>query len=143
MIERDFSWTLTRWRDAGGQALPVAPVGAVTALRLRDRANGEEVIDPGHYRLEVDSQRPILRPGGHCLPVIPPGGVAEVSFTAGYSQTWGGLPSDLGHAATLLSAHYYENRNETGGADQSMPFGVNSLIERYRTVRIFGGGAAR
>ncbi len=142
LIERDFSWTLTRWRDATGQALPVAPVTAITALVLRDRADGEELINPGQYRLEIDAQRPVLRPSGTFLPGIPPGGVAEVSFTAGYSQTWGGLPSDLGHAVTLLAAHYYENRNESRAGDQVMPFGVHSLIERYRTVRLFGGGAA-
>ncbi|KRS12045.1 gene transfer agent protein [Roseovarius atlanticus] len=142
LIERDFSWTLTRWRDAGGQALPVAPVSAVNALSLRNRAEDQELIDPASYRLELDAQRPVLRPRSSRLPAIPNGGVAEISFTAGYSQTWGGLPSDLGHAVTLLAAHYYENRNESGAGDRAMPFGVHSLIERYRTVRIFGGGAA-
>lgn len=142
LIERVFSWTLTRWRDLMGQPLPVAPVTSVTSLALRDRAEEEELIDPSRYRLELDAQRPVLRPGGACLPAIPAGGVAEIGFTAGYSQTWGGLPSDLGHAVTLLAAHYYENRNESGADERGMPFGVNSLIERYRTVRLFGGGAA-
>ncbi|MGK7652583.1 head-tail connector protein [Roseovarius sp. B08] len=143
LIERDFSWSLTRWRDACGQVLPVAPISAITALRLRDRAEEPELIDPAHYRLEADAQRPVLRPIAGRLPTIPYGGVAEIGFAAGYAPDWAGLPSDLGHAVTLLAAHYYENRNETGARDQVMPFGVHSLIERYRTVRIFGGGAAR
>ena len=143
LIERAFSWTLTRWRNPEGQPLPVAPVTAITSLVLRDRADEEELIDPSHYRLEPDTQRPVLRPSGTCLPAIPAGGVAEVGFNAGYSQTWGGLPSDLAHAVTLLAAHYYENRNVSGAGDHAMPFGVNSLIERYRNIRIFGGGGAR
>lgn len=144
LIERDFSWTLTRWRDDTGQVLPVAPVGAVTLLRLRDPAEeGEETIDPGLYRLEVDAQRPVLRPTGSRLPRIPHGGIVEIGFAAGYSQTWGGLPSDLAHAVTLLAAHYYEHRNETGARGGAMPFGVNSLIERYCTVRLLGGGGAQ
>lgn len=143
LIERDFSWTVTGWRDVTGQALPVAPVSAFTSLLLRDPADEEELIDPSYFRLELDAHRPILRPAGSRLPIIPSGGVAEVGFTAGYSQTWGGLPSDLGHAVTLLAAHYYENRNESGAGEQVMPFGVHSLIERYRTVRLFGGGATR
>ena len=32
LIERDFSWTLTAWRDETGQALPVAPVTALEEL---------------------------------------------------------------------------------------------------------------
>lgn len=140
LVERAFSWTLTRWRDPSGQPLPVAPVVGVTSLILRDRADDEELIDPALYRLEADAQRPVLRPSGTSLPSIPAGGVAEIGFNAGYSQDWGGLPSDLGHAVTLLATHYYENRDVSGGSDRAMPFGVNSLIERYRTVRLFGGG---
>lgn len=140
LIERAFSWTLTRWRDTEGQALPVAPVTEISSLLLRDRADEEEVIDPSHYRLERDAQRPVLRPAGTCLPSIPAGGVAEIAFVAGYSITWGGLPADLCQAVVLLAAHYYENRDATRLGDTNMPFGVTSLIERYRTVRLFAGG---
>jgi len=41
----------------------------------------------------------------------------------------------------LLAAHYYEYRDETALGEGCMPFGVSSLIERYRTVRLFAGGA--
>ena len=142
LIERSFSWTLSVWRDVSGQALPVAPIAAVTSLTLRDRADEEEVVDPAHYRLELDMQRPMLRPVGAVLPVIPVGGTAEIGFVAGLASDWAGLPADLGHAVLLLAAHYYENRNETALGGGCMPFGVTSLIERYRVVRLFGGGAS-
>lgn len=140
LIVRSFSWTLTIWRDATGQALPVAPVTAITRLTLRNRADEEEVISPDHYRLERDIQRPILRPAGTVLPLVPQGGTAEVQFDAGMAESWGGLPADLGQAVLLLAAHYYEFRQETAQGNSTMPFGVGSLIERYRTVRLFGGG---
>lgn len=140
LIERALSWTLTRWRDETGQALPVAPVNRVLSLKLRNRAEDEEVIDPMAYRLEADSQRPVLRPEGGCLPVVPMGGVAEITFEAGYSSDWIGLPSDLGHAVILLAAYYYENRDASQAAGTSMPHAVTSLIERYRTVRLLAGG---
>jgi uncharacterized phiE125 gp8 family phage protein len=41
----------------------------------------------------------------------------------------------------MLAAHYYEYRHEMGLSGGCMPFGVSSLIERYRTVRLLGGGA--
>ena len=143
LIERSFSWTLTLWRDVDGQTLPVAPIRAITSLTLRNRADEEEVVDPGHYRLEPDSQRPLIRPSGAVLPAIPLGGTAEIGFVAGMAADWAGLPADLGQAVLLLATHYYENRNETALGGGCMPFGVTSLIERYRIVRLFGGGATR
>ena len=140
LIERSFSLTLSQWRDVSGQPLPVAPVSAITQLLLRDPADEEEIIDPAHYRLEKDTHRPVLRPAGAVLPVIPLGGTIEIGFVAGLSPDWSGLAADLGHAVLLLAAHYYENRNETALGGGCMPFGVTSLIERYRTIRLFGRG---
>lgn len=141
LIVRSFSWTLTEWRDAAGQALPVAPVTAVTGITLRDPSGGDEVIDPVFYRLEQDAHRPVIRASGTLLPAIPTGGTAEITFDAGYGAAWGDLPADLAQAVLLLAAHYYEYRTETALGDGCMPFGVTSLIERYRTVRLLGGGA--
>lgn len=140
LVERAFSWTLTRWRDKAGQALPVAPVSAITGFVLRDRANEQEVIDAAYFRLEQDAQRPVMRPTGTCLPAIPPGGVADIFFVAGYAPDWSGLPADLGQAVILLAAHYYEHRHETRSGETAMPLGVAGLVERYRTVRLFAGG---
>jgi len=140
LIVRSFSWTLTAWRDASGQALPVAPVTAITRLALRGLADEEEVIAPDHYRLERDIQRPILRPAGTVLPLVPSGGTAEIAFEAGMAPDWGALPADLAQAVLLLAAHYYEYRSETTLSEGCMPFGVSSLLERYRTVRMGFGG---
>lgn len=139
LIERAFSWLLHQWRDQMGQALPVAPVTAVNELVLIDRNEAEEVVDPALYRLDADMQRPRLRPVGTLLPNVPSGGSVRIGFAAGFGAAWGDLPSDLGQAVLLLAAHYYEYRHETSLGDGCMPFGVTSLIERYRTVRIFAG----
>lgn len=142
LIARSFSWTVAQWRDPAGQPLPVAPVTALTQLVLRDRMEGQEVIDPALYRLEEHVHRPVLRPKGNALPVIPTGGTAEVDFDAGLAADWGGLPADLGQAVLLLAAHYHEYRHETALGSGCMPFGVTSLIERYRNVRLFAGSGS-
>jgi len=49
------------------------------------------------------------------------------------------MPADLAQAVLMLAAHYYEFRSDTSLGQGCMPFGVTSLIERYRTVRIFAG----
>lgn len=142
LIARAFSWTVSQWRAPGGQPLPVAPVTAVTRLVLRNPAEEEEVIAPELYRLEQHVHRPVLRPRGTALPMIPAGGVAEVDFDAGMAADWGGLPADLGQAVLLLAAHYHEYRHETALGSGCMPFGVSSLIDRYRNVRILAGGGS-
>ncbi len=140
LLEREFSWVLSRWREPQGQALPVAPVAEILDLTLRDRNDETEIVPPAHYRLERDAHRPVLRPVGSFLPSIASGGMAEIVFRAGYGAVWGDLPADLAQAVLMLAAHYYEYRHEMGLSGGCMPFGVSSLIERYRTVRLLGGG---
>lgn len=137
LLERQFVWTLTSWRDPTGQSLPVAPVSAIDEIRLFTRSGAETVADPTAYRLIQDSHVPRLMPTGGVLPGISQGGMAEISFTAGYSDNWSGVPSDLAHAVLLLAAHYYEHRNALDGEGAvQLPFGVNALIESYRTLRL-------
>ncbi|MEL6684662.1 MAG: hypothetical protein AAFQ00_05180, partial [Pseudomonadota bacterium] len=73
LIEREFSWTLTAWRDARRQPLPVAPVNAVSGVTLLDMQGVETVVDAAGWYLEPDMQRPSLQPAGTCLPTLPSG----------------------------------------------------------------------
>lgn len=136
LIVRVFTWTATDWRDRAGEVLPVTPVQSVDTVTVVAADGGESIVDPAAYRLERDAQRPLLRPAGGLLPAVSSGGSLRVSLTAGMSPDWGGLPADLGQAVLLLAAHYYEYRNETALSDGCMPFGVTSLIQRYRSVRL-------
>lgn len=142
LIERSFMWSLTAWRALDQQAFPVAPVTAIAELRMLDRLAVVTVIDPSRYSLQKDDHRPKLMAAAGNLPIIPIGGSAEVIFTAGFGAAWGDLPADVTHAVMLLAAHYYEHRDVGGSGGEVMPYGVTSLIERYRTVRILGGAAS-
>ncbi len=140
LLTRSFSWTLTAWRDLAAQALPIAPVSAISSLSIVDRLGAEEVIDTAKYVLERDLHRPRLTSTGYTLPVIPVGGVAVIGFDAGFGAAWADVPADLAHAVMMLAALYYENRGTHPG-EAEMPAGVASLIARFRPVRLFGGGA--
>ncbi|MEM1128925.1 MAG: hypothetical protein AAGH83_00230 [Pseudomonadota bacterium] len=142
LFNRAFRWTIGAWRSSDRQALPVAPVTEITGINLVDRNGVASATDPETWYLEQDSQRPLLRASRACLPTIPEAGSAEVSFLAGFSADWASMPGDLAQAVLLLAAHYYEVRGEQPLNDGNMPFGVSTLIERYRTVRILGGGAS-
>ncbi len=141
LISRSFAWTLTAWRDLAAQALPVAPVSAITALKIVDRLGGEELVDPGRYVLEEDLHRPRLVATGFTLPVIPVGGSAVIAFDAGFGPAWSDVPADLRQATFLLGARFYEDRG-TGAGAGTWPAAVDVLVARYRPVRLFGGGAS-
>ncbi|MEP0963678.1 MAG: head-tail connector protein [Roseobacter sp.] len=142
LIARSFTWTLGFWRDRDAQGLPVAPVMAINRVAIVDRAGTQSEISTESYWLEKDSQRPRLRATGNHLPTIPTGGTATVNFEAGFGPTWQDTPPDLKQAVLMLAAHYYEYRHETNLGDGCMPFGVTSLIERYKVMRL-GAGALK
>lgn len=140
LIEREFSWALTGWRDPGRQVLPISPVTAMLSLTLTDGNGDATLVASADYRLEPDLQQPrLIGQGGH-LPRIPHDGSVELRFIAGYAAEWSDSPADLQQAVMLLAAHYYEYRHETALQGGCMPFGVTSLIERYRPLRTYFGG---
>lgn len=140
VLSKQYTWSLTAWRETCRQALPLAPVISIDQLRLVDRTGAQAIIEPERYSLEQDMHRPAIWASGAGLPGIELGGTAELDFWAGYGALWGEVPHDLTHAVFLLAAHYYENRAAAGGGGSGIPFGVTSLIDKYRNVRILGGG---
>ena len=139
-ITRAFTWTLPRWTEPREQPLPLAPVTAITEVALIDADGAEEVVDPLRYRLEKDAHFPALAGRSAGLPWPPSDGSIRVRFTAGYGSAWSDMPPDLAQAVMLLASHYYENREATALGSGCMPFGVTSLLERYRPMRLFSGG---
>lgn len=139
LIDRGFAWTLGNWSRPDVQTLPVAPVLSIVEIVLKTAHGAASVVAPEKYRLVPDGSVPQVRPTGTLLPTVPTGGDVTIRFTAGMAAGWGELPADLGQAVMLLAAHYYEFRDETSLSAGCMPFGVTSLIERYRTLRIGAG----
>ncbi len=141
LIRRGFSWSATAWRAPVAQPLPVAPVQAIVSVTLVGRDGNQTVIAPERYWLERDMHRSVLRPTGAVLPAVPFAGSAVIALDAGFGVTWGDVPADLQQATMLLAAHYYEFRHETSLSRGCVPFGVSSLIERYKPMRLgFGAG---
>ena len=121
--------------------MPLAPVTSVEAVRLLDGAEMPTEVATSAYRLEMDAHFPILRATGTCLPAPVSGGQVEIVATVGFASQWSEVPADLRQAVLMLAAHYYEYRNDTALGGGCMPFGVTSLIARYRPVRMGLEGA--
>lgn len=140
LFRRGFRLRLPGWRDPAGQALPVAPVAAITELRFAAPDGTARTVAPDRYRLDPDAQRPMLRPAGGALPAPPRGSGIEIVFEAGFGPDWAAIPADLAQATLLLAAHYHEHRAEADARDAGvLPFGVATLIAPHRRVRLVGG----
>ena len=142
LMQRRFKLVLEDWRNGSEQALPVAPAAAIASVTFYDVLGVATVLAPSLYRLVVDTHRPKLVAVGYLLPMGPTDGRIEILFDAGFGAAWTAVPPDLQQAVFLLSGQYYEQRNEFSGASSGLPYPVQALIERWRTVRVLGGGAA-
>lgn len=139
LLARRYKLTLESWRQAGEQALPVAPVSSVVSVTLFDNDDQATAVDPARWKLMPDMHRPRLVAVGLLLPTVPMDGRAEVVFDAGFGSDWSGVPADLAQAVMLLAAEYHELRHADPGASRGLPFAVQALIERWRNVRVLGG----
>lgn len=142
LLTRRFHLRLEDWHRRERQPLPLAPVSAVISVSLADGLGGLTVVDAARYRLVPDTHRPCLEASGTSLPSVATLGWIEIVFDAGFGAAWADVPPDLAQAVLLLAAHFYEHRHETGLAQGQLPFAVGSLIDRWRVVRLVGGGAA-
>lgn len=142
LLARRFRLVLEDWRAPEEQTLPVAPVTAIVSVNVFDRAGNATLVAPSTYRLVADFQRPKVAAVGVLLPAVPSDGRAEVRFDAGYATTWAGVPADLAQAVFLLAAEFHERRLEADGRPAGLPHTVVALIDRWRTVRVLGGGAS-
>lgn len=141
LLQRQFQLRIEDWKSLDEQPLPVAPVAQVASVTLVDRDGTPTVVEVDRYRLVPDTHRPRLAATGLLFPTVPGDGHVDVVFEAGFGADWTGVPSDIAQAVLMLAATYYENRHDTGqGA--GLPHAVIALIERWRTVRMLGGGAA-
>ena len=142
LLTRRFKLTLPDWRDLSEQALPVAPVSSVVSVTLYDVVGAATVVAANRYTLVQDTHRPKLGATGYLLPAVSVDGKIEVVFDAGFGTTWAEVPPDLQHAVLMLAAQYYERRNQFAETQPGLPYPVQALIERWRIVRVLGGGTA-
>ena len=137
LLARVLRLALDGWRWLDAQALPVAPVAEVLAVRLVTADGGAIPVDPSRWRLKADRHRPQLVALGAMLPLVPPGGGVEIDFAAGFGPAWADVPADLAQAVLLLAAEHYQSRT---GVRPDLPVAVAGLLAPWAPVRVTAGG---
>lgn len=134
-------WTLVldAWPATGVVNIPMRPVSAVSAVRVRAADGSPVVVDPGTFVFEGAGIPPRLVPQGGAWPQ--PGRATsgiEIDFTAGFGTTAASVPEPVRHALKLLVAHWYEHRDpiEIGDPATAIPAAVSALLAPYAVVRL-------
>jgi len=136
LLRKGYVWSLTRWRDAARQVLPLKPIIDVSEIRLIDGLGEVQIADADSYRFVPDAMAASVMAVGVVLPPVPVGGSVDLVFEAGFGAAWADVPADLAQAVMIVAASTYENRS---GTSDAMPMAALSLIEPYRPLRLSRG----
>lgn len=127
MVADVFGWCMT---------LPIVPAISVDEIRYIDAAGAQQVLASSEYQVDTFSSPARLMPAyGVSWPTTRSVmNAVQVDFTVGYSA----IPADIRAALLLLIGHLYENREAVviGTISTPLPFGVDSILERYRVGRV-------
>ncbi|MEW4449672.1 phage head-tail connector protein [Qipengyuania sp. JC766] len=114
----------------GWQALPTAPVNAITAVSAVPAQSARFALSPADYEIDIDAHGTgrvrLLRPSG------PPR--IAVAFAAGLAPEWEALPDALRHGIVRLAGHLYRERDS--GQDLPPPAAITALWRPWRRMRI-------
>jgi uncharacterized phiE125 gp8 family phage protein len=140
LINQSWMLVLDRWPQCGTVEIPIAPLQAVTAVRVRNAAGVATTVPPTSYLVDIASKPPRLIWNNNWAPSSP-GQVAngiEIDVTAGFGAMAASVPAPLKHAILLLSAHWYEHRDpvEIGSTTARIPEAVADLIQPFRKFRL-------
>lgn len=139
LITQTWSYFIDSWPRSFTVALPLAPIQAVSAVKLHDADGGATTLDVESYAVDVLSQPARIVLNG-AMPAIAPRALNafEVSLLAGYGDEPDDVPATLRHALLLLVAHWFERREPVvlGVSPQEVPAMVAGLLLPYRRVRL-------
>lgn len=140
MIDQSWRLALDTWPEGREIRLPIAPLRAVSAIRVFD-AEGEETGLPlAQFIAETGSMpaRLILPSSIPGPDTLRPFAAIEIDYLAGYGEAAADVPAPLKQAVLSLVAHWFEHRDAVimAGSGAVVPSGFDRLVEGYRQVAL-------
>jgi uncharacterized phiE125 gp8 family phage protein len=141
LITQTWVMKLDRFPASGCAArLPLAPLQSIDSITYVDADGATQTLASsvyqvtgagagggGHFRLAYNQSWPSVRDQAEAV---------SVTFTCGYGDAATDVPAILRHAAKMLIAHFYENREEViagnGLTVNELPMGARSIISMMR-----------
>lgn len=119
----------------GRVALPLAPVVALTGASYLDASGAEQSITLADLVLVGDGDRAHVEPAiGKAWPVTAQREDAlRLTVSCGYGAEASAVPAGIRHAARLLVAHWYANREPSSDRQShEIPYAVEALVNLHR-----------
>ena len=139
LIDQSWRLVLDAWPKDGIVKLPMSPVTAVSAIRVRDGEGPSTLVNADNYDVALVGrpQRIIPKSASWLQPATRAAGI-EIDFIAGYGAAAVDVPAPIRQALLLLVAHWYEHRDpfEIGTPQTGIPQAVSRLLGPYRAVRV-------
>lgn len=129
LIQRSFVWRRA-FRSGRTERTPMAPVVEITAIERFPDEDASSALDPGDVTLDHTELRAKMSLRRSVS------GAVEITFIAGFGETWDQTPTDLRQAAFMLAAHYFDARHATGDTGGETLLGVAALIAPWRPLRL-------
>ena len=138
LIAQAWRYRLDRWPSGRSVALPLAPVSAITAVRVQPASGPATALDPALYRLDASREPPrLIAEAGAPDPGIAFGGI-EIDATYGFGPSAEAVPAPLRLAIQRLAAHWFESRGD--GPDHlrgdALPGDLVLLLSPYTRARL-------
>ena len=139
LITQSWRLELDSWPMARPVLLPMRPLQAVGAVRVRGIDGSPTLVASDNYLVDTVGTPPRLLPvnAGWPAPGRRIGGI-EIDLTAGYGAAATDVPAPIRQALLLLVAHWYEHRDpiEIGAPETRIPGIISDLLEPYRSKRL-------
>lgn len=139
LITQTWTLLLDRWPIGDTVDLPLGPLQAIGAVRVKDRTGTATVVPATNYLVDIASRpaRLVWNGGGRPDPGLLANGI-EIDLTVGFGATSASVPAPLKHAILMLTAHWYEHRDpvEIGSDAARIPQAVGDLIQPFRKFRL-------
>jgi uncharacterized phiE125 gp8 family phage protein len=128
LIQREVSETITA--SADWRRLSAMPVTAFTSVTGIPAEGAPFLLPTANYKADIDTA------GEGYLRVTEPGGAGrvEVTYLAGLSLDWSGLPESVRLGILRLTGHLYTHRDASD--DAGPPAAVAALLRPWRRMRL-------
>ena len=163
LITQTWKWTLDQWPSQHGDGgwwannwwdgvrdgaitqlsaakrtldLPRGPLQSVTSVTVLDDEGSETTLATSSYIVAPGLDGRLALRAGQVWPspTAALGGI-EITFVAGFGDSWNDVPATLRHGMLLLVAHLYDNREAVAEQDR-LPQTVLGLWRPWRQQRI-------
>ncbi len=119
--------------------IPKPPLQAVSSFQVFATDDTASEVATTVYFVDTESQpgRITLR-FGQTWPstTLRPANGIQVTFTAGYGDTWNDVPDGIIQAVRLALAFFYEQRLTCDPKSVALPMAVQALLQPYRIMRV-------